>query len=69
MWRLKAVWLFGIWVMCMVIGNQNYVTDGKLCRAAAITAKAERKSYDFFNTSTPATDRGWNSVGFRLGFN
>lgn len=29
MWRLKAVWLFGILVMCMVIGNQNYATDGK----------------------------------------
>jgi hypothetical protein len=40
------LWLFGIEVICTVIGNQSYVTDGKLCRVA-ITAKAERKSYDF----------------------
>jgi hypothetical protein len=45
----------------VIIGNQNYFTDRKFC-GAAITAKAELKSYDF-NTS----NHGWNDVGFRLG--
>lgn len=45
-----------------LIGNQSYVTDGKLLLClAAITAKAERKRYDF-NTS----NHGWNGAGFRL---